>query len=102
MIEIRSGSTPTFRGMLSILAMSALPFTPPTQASALVARSYSPVQAQDTGQLTHVELVPAFNSLELLSAMTECYRSMSDSQVSLEPDIAKILYDNLWNLYVED
>ena len=41
--------------------------------------------------------------------MTDVFRSMvvvtADAplaQVSLEADIAKIVYDNLWDLYVED
>ena len=41
--------------------------------------------------------------------VTDVYRCMiitaADAplaQVSLEADIAKIVYDNLWNLYVED
>ena len=102
MTEYRSGQSPTFSRILSVMALSTLPFVAPAQAAAFGARSYAPLQAQATGQLTHVEPMPVSSTVELRSAMADCYRFMSETQVSLEPDIAKILHDNLWNLYVED
>jgi hypothetical protein len=102
MTESRLGQSPTFSWVVSAIALSALPFVAPAQAAACEPRSYIPLQAQATGQLTHVEPMPVSSTAELLSAMSNCYRFMSETQVLLEPDIAKILHDNLWNLYVED
>ncbi len=102
MTEYRSGQSPTFSRILSVMAMSTLPFVAPSQAAAFGARLYTPLHAQATGQLTHVEPMPSYSAGELLSAMADCYRFMSEIQLPLEPDIAKILHDNLWSLYVED
>lgn len=102
MTEYRVGQSPTFSRILTVMALSTLPFVAPTQAAEYGARSYAPLRAQATGQLTRVEPLPASSAVELLSAMADCYRFMSETQVPLEPDIAKILHDNLWDLYVED
>ena len=102
MTEYRVGQPPTFSWIPIVMAMSTLPFMAPAQAAAFGVRSYAPLQAQATRQLTHVEPMPVSSTVELLSAMADCYRFMSETQVPLEPDIAKILHDNLWNLYVED
>jgi hypothetical protein len=102
MTEYRFGQSPTFSRILSVMAMSTLPLVAPTQAAAFVTRSYAPLQEQATGQLTYVESMPVSSTVELLGAMADCYRVMSETQVPLEPEIAKILHENLWSLYVED
>ena len=102
MTEYRGGHSPTFSRMLSMMALSTLPLVTQAQAVAFESGSYVPLQAQATAQLTHVKPIPVSSTVELLDAMTDCYRYMSETQVPLEPDIAKILHENLWDLYVED
>ena len=102
MTEYRSGQSPTFSMLATMMAMTALPFVAPAQASAFSTRSYTPLQAPATGQISHVEPVATADAGALMSAMADCYRHMSEAQVPLDPDIAKILHQNLWNLYVED
>jgi hypothetical protein len=102
MTEYRSGQSPTFSMLATMMAMTALPFVAPAQALAFSARSYTPLQAPATVQISHVEPVATADAGALMSVMADCYRQMSEAQVALDPDIAKILHQNLWNLYVED
>lgn len=102
MTEYRSGQSPTFSMLATMVAMTALPFVGPAPALAFSTRSYIPLQAPATGQISHVEPVTTADAGALMSAMADCYRHMSEAQVPLDPDIAKILHQNLWNLYVED
>jgi hypothetical protein len=102
MTEYRSGQSPTFSMLATMMAMTTLPFVAPAQAMAFSAQSYTPLQAPSTGQISHVKRVEMADPGALMSAMVDCYRHMSEAQVPLDPDIAKILHQNLWNLYVED
>lgn len=102
MTEYRSGQSPTFSLLATMMAMTALPFVAPSQVLAFNMRSYTPLQAQGTGQISHVEPVAAADVGALMSAMADCYRHMSEAQVPLDLDIARILHQNLWSLYVED
>lgn len=102
MTEYSPGQSPTFSILATMMAMTALPFVAPASTLALSSRSYIPLQALATGQISHVEPVATADAGALMSAMADCYRHMSEAQVPLEPDIAKILHQNLWNLYVED
>ena len=102
MTEYRSGQSPTFSILATVVAMSALPLVAPTQALASGARSYTPLQAPATGHISHIEPVATADAGALLSAMADCYQHMSERQVPLDADIAKILHRNLWDLYVED
>lgn len=102
MTEYRSGQSPTFSVLATVMAMTALPFVAPAQALAFGNRSYTPLQAPATGQISNVGPAATVDAVALMSAMADCYRHMSEAQVPLDPDIAKILHQNLWNLYVED
>lgn len=102
MADYRFGQSPTFTVLATMMAMTALPFVAPAQALASSARSYTALQAPATGQISHVEPVATASAGALMNAMADCYRHMSEAQVPIDPDIAKILHQNLWNLYVQD
>ncbi len=69
MTEYRSGQSPTFSMLATMMAMTALPFVAPAQAMAFSTRSYTPLQAPATGQTSHVELVATADAGALMNAM---------------------------------
>lgn len=57
-----------------------------------------PYQIDRTNQTAEVFITPSLDE-RITATLHSVYRTLAKNQVDLDPDMRKILSDNLWNLY---
>lgn len=92
-------------GLLTILAASA----PALHAAAAPAPSVWPARAWESQQtpssasfIVVGSAAEAITDEAVVSSMFNVLSDLAARQRPLEPDIAQILFDNIWDLYIED
>jgi len=57
-----------------------------------------PYQTDRTNQTAEIFITPSLDE-RITATLHSLYRTLANKQVDLDPDMRKILSDNLWNLY---
>jgi hypothetical protein len=103
MNRFRVGFTPTVGSVVVLATMNLPALAEQSCGSPKFHRTWAPMQLSPTASQFHLETsYDQHHPSSPLGVISECYRSLSALQAPLEPDIARILSENLWGLYVED